>query len=536
MSRQFEADFGIIEGGVSSDRLSTYLKLAGGDKGKALVLYEENKRASEKLHSLISEFEVVFRNAINDNLTAFIGSNWHESDKLISDKHKRIVRDTTGYLNKNGREVTNSNIVSSLTFGFWLNFFDREYDKTLWRQTLYKIFPRETNRNEIRLSLNKIRNLRNRIAHCECILKLYYRKQAREILELLSKINPELVGWVKQMSIADNELFFSYRESQYYKPKSTEQQPTQVVDVSHWSIGDLTPYSEGARDKSLLESPVKPAQEFIIPSHKYLLKKTYSVKGSDSVLYEQYWNEVIAYKLGQVLQVKVPPAFVAHYQREGSEPFYGSLIEWFYDFGGNDTSRRGGDVITRYIEGYDTSKGELHNFQTLVEIFNEEQVENWLQDLTEMLTFDAIIGNTDRHQDNWQILDYTREGKRLLSPAFDNGTSLGYFIRYDHLDGWENKQQKLANKGYHHMKWQIDDASQANHFELLERLVEQFPECKAMIKAILDNDISTAYDDILELTKFDIADEKYKLTSKRADFIIKMLDFRYNYVKKLLKL
>lgn len=170
----------------------------------------------------------------------------------------------------------------------------------------------------------------------------------------------------------------------------------QIVDVSHWSIGDLTPYSEGARDKALLESPTQPPQSFIISSHKYLLKKTYSVKDTGSVLYEQYWNEIIAYKLGRVMGVKVPPAFVAYYEREGQEPFYGSLIEWFYAYGRKDESQRGGEVIAKYIQGYDSTKGELHNFQTLVEIFTNEQVENWLADLTEILTFDAIIGNTDR--------------------------------------------------------------------------------------------------------------------------------------------
>lgn len=321
--------------------------------------------------------------------------------------------------------------------------------------------------------------------------------------------------------------------SQFYKPKNTEQKPNEVVDVSNWSIGDLTPYSEGARDKALLESPTKPEQQFIIPNHKYLLKRSYSVKETGSILYEQFWNEIIAYKLGQALNVKVPPAFVAYYERDGQDPFYGSLIEWFYDYGGNDESRRGGDIITRYIEGYDTTKGELHNYQTLVEIFTKEEVENWLQDLTEMLVFDAIIGNTDRHQDNWQIIDYTRDDKRLLSPAFDNGTSLGYFIRYDHLGKWFNKQQKLAKNGYHHMKWQIDDEKQANHFELLEKLVEQFPESKDFMASVLSHNISNVYDDILALTEYEIAVEDYKLTNKRAGFIVKMLEYRYEYAKKL---
>jgi hypothetical protein len=50
------------------------------------------------------------------------------------------------------------------------------------------------------------------------------------------------------------------------------------------------------------------------------------------------------------------------------------------------------------------------------------------------LTFDALIGNTDRHQDNWGII-ITRQTeapnkikKMRISPVFDNGTSMGHEI------------------------------------------------------------------------------------------------------------
>jgi hypothetical protein len=266
-----------------------------------------------------------------------------------------------------------------------------------------------------------------------------------------------------------------------------------------------------------------------------LLKRTYA-ESSGTILYEQFWNEIIAYKLGRALNIPVPPAFVAYYQRAGFEPFYGCLIEWFYDYGTNDESLRGGHIITRYIEGYDTKKGEKHNFQSLEQIFAAEQVENWLHDLTKILLLDAIIGNTDRHQDNWQIINYSLEHKRLLSPAFDNGTSLGFKIRNEHLDGWLNKLPKMAKNGYHHMKWQIDDAAQANHFELLQLLIAKHPASKAIMAEVLAHDIAPAFEEIAALTKFDLLDARYALTSQRADFIIKFLDFRYNYAKKLLYL
>jgi hypothetical protein len=37
--------------------------------------------------------------------------------------------------------------------------------------------------------------------------------------------------------------------------------------------------------------------------------------------------------------------------------------------------------------------------------------------------FDALIGNTDRHHENWGLINNER-----LSPLYDNGISLGWRI------------------------------------------------------------------------------------------------------------
>jgi hypothetical protein len=48
----------------------------------------------------------------------------------------------------------------------------------------------------------------------------------------------------------------------------------------------------------------------------------------------------------------------------------------------------------------------------------------WAQ-FFDLLCFDALIGGTDRHYNNWGILEKADSGKFLrISPAFDNGVSL----------------------------------------------------------------------------------------------------------------
>jgi hypothetical protein len=320
--------------------------------------------------------------------------------------------------------------------------------------------------------------------------------------------------------------------SQFYKVKETEQLKDQVVDVSNWSIGsELVQYPEGARAKFEFESLEKIDYKFLIPSHKYLFKRSYSEQ-SGTILYEQFWNEIIAYKLGRILGIPVPPAFVASY-KDSSGSYYGALIEWFYDYESQrDISKRGGDLMVKHIHNYERTKGTQHNFGTIKDIMEKNQVSDWLRYWTEMLLFDAIIANQDRHQDNWQIINYAGDSTSYLSPAFDNGSSMEYKVRSIHLKSKSSKFRLEAHikKGMHHMKWSLHDEKKAGHIEILQKLMYTFPEAKEYLSNKLSIDISAISKDIKELVSFPI--EQYSLSEVRAQFIIDMLLFRFNFIKK----
>lgn len=330
--------------------------------------------------------------------------------------------------------------------------------------------------------------------------------------------------------------------SQFYKPKETEQKPDEVVDVSGWSIGDsFTPYPDGTRAKfDVFCSGVAP-YGFLIPNHRYLFKKTFE-RRKGIIFYEQFWVEIIAYKLGRVLDIPVPPAFVGCYQDPNRGLEYASLIEWYYNYPDEAGClvNRGGDFMSQMIPGYDRKKGRLHNFETITKIFTDLiHVQDWQAKWAVILLFDAIIGNTDRHQENWEIYSYFNENSQLieeLSPAFDNGTSMGYDILLEKISGKLANLQAYINRGTHHMMWSMHDEKHAKHFELLEKLIARFPQTEQAIKTKLRIDISTAFSDILQLTEFEIHDTRYRLTQQRAEFIIKLIDSRYNRLRKMFKL
>ncbi len=188
---------------LSKNRLSTYLELANGNEEEAIESYIENKIILEKIYSTLSELEVILRNAINNTLSKEIGLEWYNKKSvLIIPKHKEVVEKVTYEITKDNKQISNANIISNLNFGFWVYLFNADYDQNLWSKHLHKIFtnkPKGLKRARVRMELDKFKKIRNRIAHCECILRYPYKKNYNEIIEFISWINPEISKWVDEV-------------------------------------------------------------------------------------------------------------------------------------------------------------------------------------------------------------------------------------------------------------------------------------------------------------------------------------------------
>ena len=74
---------------LSIPRYNRYLNAVGNDKYRAKRLYNSNIRLAQAFHPVISQFEVIFRNAINESLTAYFSdTNW-------------IINQKTGFMSNN---------------------------------------------------------------------------------------------------------------------------------------------------------------------------------------------------------------------------------------------------------------------------------------------------------------------------------------------------------------------------------------------------------------------------------------------------
>lgn len=81
----------------------------------------------------------------------------------VNTKHKNVAKKRQSLF-----EPSHGQVISQTTLSFWKRLYASEYENTLWRPSLKKIFPNKTlNRSDISSALEVIYSVRNRVAHHE---------------------------------------------------------------------------------------------------------------------------------------------------------------------------------------------------------------------------------------------------------------------------------------------------------------------------------------------------------------------------------
>jgi hypothetical protein len=188
---------------LSPARTSTYL-LALRDQppfiDRALELYVWNSQLGAALMTPISVCEVVIRNAIDEALSAVHGQNWPWSLGFywtLNLKGKDALDKA-----KHGQSTTGK-VIAELNFGFWENMFVASFDAGLWIPHLNAVLPNlpvgqtvQQSRLIIRQELDKLRRLRNRIAHHEPLLTINALNYLQTVQQLIGYRCTETASWV----------------------------------------------------------------------------------------------------------------------------------------------------------------------------------------------------------------------------------------------------------------------------------------------------------------------------------------------------
>ena len=206
MQSEFEQ---AIEVALSTHRLQPYIDDQNGNLSRALELYRWNIDISSALYGDLGVLEVLLRNALNKRLIAKFQSEnqvepWWEKLHLPDASYNSIKEATLRAQKSDVPLVGQNDVVSNLTFGFWVGLFTRRYQSLVWPQ-VKSIFSGESDsdtftRGAIHNSLENMNFLKNRIAHHEAIFKRDLFEQNRHLAELINLLSPETAQWVQGQS------------------------------------------------------------------------------------------------------------------------------------------------------------------------------------------------------------------------------------------------------------------------------------------------------------------------------------------------
>ena len=230
-----------IEYYLSTYRLNRYLVATSGDKELAISLYFDSLKLSQFFYPLLSTFEVVLRNSIDQILTAhFNDHSWimaqrsgfmddnslshrNKNGKIIHKRYmKNEVEKAIQKIQKSGKP-TAPKVIAEMKFGFWNAFYDNQYYKLLLGKPIqvFNHLPPNISRSNIFHSLTKIRDFRNRISHNEPIcfngtgLDLMYPENIYgDIIRLLEWIDVDLKQWISPLDNVKSQI--NYMQNKYY--------------------------------------------------------------------------------------------------------------------------------------------------------------------------------------------------------------------------------------------------------------------------------------------------------------------------------
>ena len=260
---------------------------------------------------------------------------------------------------------------------------------------------------------------------------------------------------------------------------------------------------------------------------RWLFKEARDGTGED-------WAEKIASEVARLLEVRAATVELATYEgRNGC-----ASLSFAYREKG-DVLIHGNEILAGLVLGYDRNKKFRQSDHTLENITSairklfprDELNQLVLTALAEYLVLDALIGNTDRHHENWAILLRASPSVLEVAPTFDHASSLGRELRDPRRLGLlqNGRIEDYVRKGRGAIYLRTTDEHGENPLRLVEYGTRQFPEYFLPVLKKLQK-ISPA-DFKLILDRVPAA----RMSTTSKDFALGYMSYTYNALIKLIK-
>ena len=171
---------------IHPDRFAPFLEATGLDSAKAVNLYMWNIEVSSAFWGGFHLLEVSIRNAIHTKFVEHaVMEEWWEADIPIHDAERDSIFEAQRKVSALQDAPTPGHVIAELHFGFWVSLFANNYHSALWVNRLENAFPNYSGtRKDLHVDLERLRKLRNRIAHHEPI----YRRDLRFDFQLICSV------------------------------------------------------------------------------------------------------------------------------------------------------------------------------------------------------------------------------------------------------------------------------------------------------------------------------------------------------------
>jgi len=212
------------------------------------------------------------------------------------------------------------------------------------------------------------------------------------------------------------------------------------------------------------------------PDERWLFKFARENTGED-------WSEKIAAEVAILLEIEAARVELAEFaDRRGIISFS------FTDSGKGVDLIHGNELLAGRVTGYDKTKLRQQRdhavpniLRVIEETFKDEKDrKKESQKMAGLVILDAVIGNTDRHHENWGMLrraSFDRTDYQL-SPSFDHASSLGRELADDKRAA-RLKEKTVLNylrKGRGGVYWNDQETHAPSPLDLAIKAAERYPD------------------------------------------------------------
>ena len=161
----------------------------------------------------------------------------------------------------------------------------------------------------------------------------------------------------------------------------------------------------------------------------------------------------------------------------------------------------GSELLEIFIGDYDPEARFGYSSHTLKNILGLGPDFDVKQAIAEYMVLYALIGNTDRHHENWGILYSTadKDGQFSVAPSFDHASSLGRELLDEKRNRLmkENRVGHYAKRGHGAIYWSEDEKRGPSPLELVRRAASTYSDLFHRIAGNLEKICEDDFDQII---------------------------------------